>query len=61
MTLAEWVLGVMFVGLIAYGLFGGPTSAPGSGTCSPGERAGGRQRDLIEHSIGPCGRPTTSG
>ena len=33
MTMAEVVLGVMFRGLIAYGLFGGATSGPESGIC----------------------------
>ena len=54
MTLAEWVLGAMFVGLIAYGLFGGADFGAGVwDLLAGGTRRGGRQRDLIEHSIGP--------
>jgi cytochrome d ubiquinol oxidase subunit II len=54
MTLAEVVLGVMFVGLIAYGLFGGADFGAGIwDLLAGGTRRGGRQRDLIEHSLGP--------
>jgi cytochrome bd-type quinol oxidase subunit 2 len=54
MTLAELVLGVMFVGLIAYGLFGGADFGAGIwDLLAGGARRGARQRDLIEHSIGP--------
>jgi cytochrome bd-type quinol oxidase subunit 2 len=54
MTLAELVLGVMFVGLIAYGLFGGADFGAGIwDLLAGGTRRGGRQRELIEHSIGP--------
>jgi cytochrome bd-type quinol oxidase subunit 2 len=54
MTLAELVLGVMFVGLIAYGLFGGADFGAGIwDLLAGGTRRGARQRDLIEHSIGP--------
>ncbi len=54
MTLAEVVLGVMFVGLIAYGLFGGADFGAGIwDLLAGGTRRGQRQRDLIEHSIGP--------
>jgi cytochrome bd-type quinol oxidase subunit 2 len=54
MTLAEVVLGVMFVGLIAYGLFGGADFGAGIwDLLAGGTRRGKRQRDLIEHSIGP--------
>jgi cytochrome bd-type quinol oxidase subunit 2 len=54
MTLAEVVLGVMFVGLIAYGLFGGADFGAGIwDLLAGGTRRGRRQRDLIEHSIGP--------
>ena len=54
MTLAETVLGVMFVGLIAYGLFGGADFGAGIwDLLAGGTRRGARQRDLIEHSIGP--------
>jgi cytochrome bd ubiquinol oxidase subunit II len=54
MTLADVVLGAMFVGLIAYGLFGGADFGAGIwDLLAGGTRRGGRQRDLIEHSIGP--------
>ena len=54
MTLAEVVLGIMFVGLIAYGLFGGADFGAGIwDLLAGGTRRGARQRDLIEHSIGP--------
>ena len=54
MTLAEVVLGVMFVGLIAYGLFGGADFGAGIwDLLAGGTQRGQRQRDLIEHSIGP--------
>jgi cytochrome bd-type quinol oxidase subunit 2 len=54
MTLAETVLGVMFVGLIAYGLFGGADFGAGIwDLLAGGTRRGARQRDLIEHSLGP--------
>jgi len=54
MTLAELTLGVMFVGLIAYGLFGGADFGAGIwDLLAGGTRRGARQRDLIEHSIGP--------
>jgi cytochrome d ubiquinol oxidase subunit II len=54
MTLAELLLGVMFVGLIAYGLFGGADFGAGIwDLLAGGSRRGGRQRNLIEHSIGP--------
>ena len=54
MTLAEVVLGVMFVGLIAYGLFGGADFGAGIwDLLAGGTQRGKRQRDLIEHSIGP--------
>jgi cytochrome d ubiquinol oxidase subunit II len=54
MTLPEVVLGVMFVGLIAYGLFGGADFGAGIwDLLAGGTRRGARQRELIEHSIGP--------
>jgi cytochrome d ubiquinol oxidase subunit II len=53
-TLPELVLGVMFVGLIAYGLFGGADFGAGIwDLLAGGTRRGARQRGLIEHSIGP--------
>jgi cytochrome d ubiquinol oxidase subunit II len=54
MTLAEVVLSVMFVGLVAYGLFGGADFGAGIwDLLAGGTRRGARQRDLIEHSIAP--------
>jgi cytochrome d ubiquinol oxidase subunit II len=53
-SLAEAVLGVMFVGLVAYGLFGGADFGAGTwDLLAGGTRGGRRQRELIEHSIGP--------
>jgi cytochrome d ubiquinol oxidase subunit II len=54
MTLAEVVLSVMFVGLIAYGLFGGADFGAGIwDLLAGGTRRGARQRELIERSIAP--------
>jgi cytochrome bd ubiquinol oxidase subunit II len=54
MTLAEVVLSLMFVGLIAYGLFGGADFGAGIwDLLAGGTRHGARQRDLIERSIAP--------
>jgi cytochrome bd ubiquinol oxidase subunit II len=54
MTLAEAVLSLMFVGLIAYGLFGGADFGAGIwDLLAGGTRGGARQRALIEHSIAP--------
>jgi cytochrome bd-type quinol oxidase subunit 2 len=54
MTLAEVVLSVMFVGLVAYGLFAGADFGAGIwDLLAGGTRRGARQRDLIEHSIAP--------
>jgi cytochrome d ubiquinol oxidase subunit II len=54
MTLAEVVLCTMFVGLIAYGLFGGADFGAGIwDLLAGGTRRGARQRDLIERSIAP--------
>ncbi|HEX2074778.1 MAG TPA: cytochrome d ubiquinol oxidase subunit II [Geodermatophilus sp.] len=54
MTLAEVVLSIMFVGLIAYGLFGGADFGAGIwDLLAGGTRRGARQRELIEHSIAP--------
>jgi cytochrome d ubiquinol oxidase subunit II len=53
-TLPEVLLGVMFVGLIAYALFGGADFGAGIwDLLAGGTRRGARQRALIEHSIGP--------
>jgi cytochrome bd ubiquinol oxidase subunit II len=54
LTLAEVLLGVMFVGLIAYALFGGADFGAGIwDLLAGGTRRGARQRGLIEHSIAP--------
>ena len=54
MTLAEVVLSIMFVGLIAYGLFGGADFGAGIwDLLAGGTRRGAPQRDLIERSIAP--------
>jgi cytochrome bd-type quinol oxidase subunit 2 len=54
MTLPEVVLSVMFVGLIAYGLFGGADFGAGIwDLLAGGTRHGARQRELIERSIAP--------
>jgi cytochrome d ubiquinol oxidase subunit II len=54
MTLAEVLLGVMFVGLIAYALFGGADFGAGIwDLLAGGTRRGARHRNLIEHSIAP--------
>jgi cytochrome d ubiquinol oxidase subunit II len=54
MTLAAVVLGLMFVGLIAYALFAGADFGAGIwDLLAGGTRRGARQRDLIEHSLGP--------
>jgi cytochrome bd ubiquinol oxidase subunit II len=53
-TLADVVLSVMFVGLVAYGLFGGADFGAGIwDLLAGGTRRGARQRELIEHSIAP--------
>ena len=54
MTLAEVVLGIMFVGLIAYALFGGADFGAGIwDLLAGGTRRGAPQRAVIEHAIGP--------
>src|SRR3712207_6407439 len=54
MTLAEVVLSIMFVGLIAYGLFGGADFGAGIwDLLAGGTRRGAAQRELIERSIAP--------
>src|SRR5829696_4682608 len=54
MTLAEVVLSIMFVGLIAYGLFGGADFGAGIwDLLVGGTRCGDPQRELIERSIAP--------
>jgi cytochrome d ubiquinol oxidase subunit II len=54
MTLAELVLSIMFVGLIAYGLFGGADFGAGIwDLLAGGTRRGAPLRELIERSIAP--------
>ncbi len=54
MTLAEAVLSVMFVGLVAYGLFGGADFGAGIwDLLAGGTRRGAPQRSLIERAIAP--------
>ena len=54
MSLAEVVLGIMFVGLIAYALFGGADFGAGIwDLLAGGTRRGAAQRAVIEHAIGP--------
>ncbi len=54
MTLPEILLGVMFVGLIAYALFGGADFGAGIwDLLAGGTKRGARQRAQIEHSIAP--------
>ena len=54
MSLPEAVLGFMFVGLIAYALFAGADFGAGIwDLLAGGTQRGHRQRELIEHSIGP--------
>jgi cytochrome d ubiquinol oxidase subunit II len=53
-SLAEVVLGIMFVGLIAYALFAGADFGAGIwDLLAGGTRGGARQRAVIEHAIGP--------
>ena len=54
MTMAEVILSIMFVGLIAYGLFAGADFGGGIwDLLAGGTRGGARQRDQIERSIAP--------
>jgi cytochrome d ubiquinol oxidase subunit II len=54
MSLPELVLSIMFVGLIAYGLFGGADFGAGIwDLLAGGTRRGAPQRELIERSIAP--------
>jgi cytochrome d ubiquinol oxidase subunit II len=54
MTLADLVLSIMFVGLIAYGLFAGADFGAGIwDLLAGGTRRGARPRDLIERAIAP--------
>jgi cytochrome d ubiquinol oxidase subunit II len=53
-SLAEVVLGIMFVGLIAYALFAGADFGAGIwDLLSGGTQRGARRRAVIEHAIGP--------
>ena len=54
MSLADAVLGIMWIGLTAYALFGGADFGGGWwDLLAGGARKGEPQRALIEHSIGP--------
>jgi cytochrome bd ubiquinol oxidase subunit II len=54
MTQADAVLAIMWVGLTAYVLFGGADFGAGIWDLFSGRsEAGRRQRDLVDHSIGP--------
>jgi cytochrome d ubiquinol oxidase subunit II len=54
MTLADAVLGVMFLGVTAYALFGGADFGAGFwDLLAGGTRRGAAQRRLIERSLGP--------
>jgi len=54
MTLADWLAGVMWIGVTCYALFGGADFGAGFwDLLAGGDRRGDRQRRLIEHSIGP--------
>lgn len=54
MTLAEFLMGVVFVGLVAYALFGGADFGAGIwDLLAGGTGRGARQRSLIEASIAP--------
>jgi cytochrome bd-type quinol oxidase subunit 2 len=62
MTLAELVLSIMFVGLIAYGLFGGADFGAGtSDLLAGGTRAGRVSVTSSSARSRRSGRPTTSG
>jgi cytochrome d ubiquinol oxidase subunit II len=53
-SLADLVASIMFVGLIAYGVFGGADFGSGIWDLTAGDaRKGARMRSLIDHSIGP--------
>ena len=53
-SLAEVVLGIMFVGLVAYALFAGADFGAGIwDLLAGGTRGGARPRAVIEHAIGP--------
>ena len=62
MSTADVCAVILWVGVTLYAIFGGATSGPVSGTCSP---AAGRERSAfageIDRSIGPVWKPTTSG
>lgn len=54
MTLADATLAVLWLGRTAYVLFGGADFGGGFGDLlAGGSRRGARQRELVEHSIGP--------
>jgi cytochrome d ubiquinol oxidase subunit II len=54
MTLAEWMISLMWLGLTAYVLFGGADFGAGFwDLLAGGAERGANQRALIDHSIGP--------
>ncbi|PRX43703.1 cytochrome bd-I ubiquinol oxidase subunit 2 apoprotein [Prauserella shujinwangii] len=54
MTLADWLIGLMWVALTAYVVLGGADFGAGVwDLVAGGARRGARQRELIEDSIGP--------
>lgn len=54
MTLADAVAAALFVGVIAYALFGGADFGSGFfDFTAGGDRRGGELRSLVDHSIGP--------
>ncbi|MEU4360383.1 hypothetical protein [Promicromonospora sp. NPDC023987] len=62
MTVELAVAMAMFVGLVAYAVFGGADFGSGFyDLTAGGDRRGAELRTEIDHSIGPVGRPTTSG
>ena len=53
---------VLFVGIVAYALFGGADFGAGFwDLVAGGTRKGERPRALIDHAMRPCGEPTTCG
>lgn len=54
MTLADWLIGLMWLGLTAYVLFGGADFGAGFwDLLAGGDERGAPQRALVDHSIGP--------
>jgi len=53
---------VLFIGIIAYAVFGGADFGAGFwDLIAGGADRGARPRAVIEHAIGPCGKRTTCG